>query len=289
MKNYNKMLRKLGLIVLVLVTFSCTERIDIELDGTYTRCVIFGQITTDTTAHRITITRTGDYFKNTPSEGISNANVRIFDGEIDYPLFEDIEQPGNYYTEPNVYGITGRNYTLFVDNVDLLSDGNLTSYQATCEMKPVADPDSIRVFYQPLWRGWVVQAFAQDPPETNDYYKFLVYQNGELHSDSLQNINYTDDSFFNGSYTNGVVVYYVFGEEGFSIGDTITVGFCGITEDYYKYLIEVQTASRPSVPLFSGPPANPRTNLSNDAIGYFTAYSISKVSTIIKGNDGELP
>ena len=194
----------------------------------------------------------------------------------------DPDEPGVYLTEPTVYGLPGRTYTLFVDNVDLLGDGILKSFEATSEMLPVANPDSIIVEYRELWQGWVVQAFAQDPPETEDFYKFLIYQNGKLHSDSLQNIIITDDVFFNGSYTNGVVIYYVGGEEGFNAGDTITAAFCGITQDYYKYLIEAQTTSRPSVPLFSAPPANPRSNINNDAIGYFSAYSVSSATAIIK-------
>lgn len=261
---------------------SCTERIEIDLAGTYTRCVIFGSITSDTTSHMIRITRTTDFFNPSANPGVSGADVRIWDGENEFILTEDPNEPGIYLTEPTVYGIPGRTYTLFVDNVDLLGDGILKSFEATSEMLPVANPDSIIVEYRDLWQGWVVQAFAQDPPETEDFYKFLVYQNGKLHSDSLQNINITDDAFFNGSYTNGVVIYYVFGEEGFSAGDTITAEFCGITQDYYKYLIEAQTTSRPSVPLFSAPPANPRSNISNGAFGYFSAYSVSRTSTIIK-------
>jgi hypothetical protein len=264
---------------LLAVSFSCTERIDIELDGTYKRCVIFGYITTDTTTHKVTITSTGDYFNNIPPQGISNAMVQISDGENVFDLTEDISHPGTYYTDSTVYGIPGRTYTLFVDNVDLLGDGILKTYSASSELKAVADPDSIRVFFRPEWMGWVVQAFAQDPTDTKDFYQFLVWVNGDLHTDSLRNMIYTDDTFFNGNYTNGIEIYYFPPDEGIAPGDTITVGFCGITEDYYKYLVEAQTTSRPSVPLFSAPPANPRTNLNNDAIGFFTAFSVSRVNS----------
>jgi hypothetical protein len=279
-------LRSKSYLAILLFSFflqsSCTERMDIELDSTFTRCVIFGSITTDTTSHKITITRTGDFFSNTAPQGISGANVRIWDGVNSFVLSEDPEVPGNYFTEPTVFARLGRTYTLFVDNVDLLVDGNLTNYQAITEIRPVAKPDSIRVIFRTEWQGWIVQAFAKDPPETEDYYKFLVYRNGELHSDSLMNINISDDLLFNGSYTNGIPIYFLRAENGFTIGDEIMVEFCGITRDYFKYLNEVQTSSRPSVPLFSGPPANPRSNLSNGAIGFFTAYSISKAKTIIK-------
>jgi hypothetical protein len=273
------------IIALTALISSCTERIDLELDGTYIRPVIFGQLTTDTTAHRITITTSGDYFKNKPPVGISGANVAIWDGEYAFELTEDPNKPGVYFTEPDVYGIQGKTYTLLVDNVDLLGDGNLSSYEATSELLPVTNIDSIKVEYRSLWEGWVVQAFAKDPPETKDYYKFLISLNDELLTDSLSEYRWTDDTFFNGSYTNGVVIYFFSDRRDIlKEGDKITAAFCGITEDYYNYLVEAQTASRPSVPLFSGPPANPRTNISNGAIGFFTAYSISRATSFAKNN-----
>ncbi len=279
-------------IRIVIITFlgfffySCSEKITLELDSTSNRCVIFGQITTDTTAHVVTIHSSGDYFNNAPPRGISGAIVRISDGVEEYILQEVDTIPGRYITDNHVFGVPGRTYTLYVEDVDLNEDGALTSYQASSELLPVAEPDSINVFFRNEWKGWVVQAFAQDPPESKDYYKFLVWVNGVLNSDSLLNINVTDDTFFNGSYTNGVVIYYVFGESynPFKVNDTITAGFCGITEDYYKFIIEAQVAARPSAPLFSGPPANPRTNFNNGALGYFTAFSISRATTVIKEN-----
>lgn len=285
--SLRKKTQKIRVFVLTLfIVFSialCTERIDIELDSTYTRCVIYGEFTTDTTSHWISITRTGDYFKSEPPSPVSGAVVTIEDGENSHSLTEDAENPGNYYTNSDVYGVVGKSYTLFIDGVDLLNDGNLSSYEASSELRLIATPDSIEVIYEDQWDVWFVNIFAQDPPDTEDFYKFLVYQNGVLHSDSLRNIQVTDDAFFNGSYTNGITVYAVRSdsEDAFSIGDSIAVEFCGITQDYYKYLIEAQTSARPSVPLFGGAPANPRTNLSNGAIGFFAAYSVSRASTII--------
>ncbi|PKP36333.1 MAG: DUF4249 domain-containing protein, partial [Bacteroidetes bacterium HGW-Bacteroidetes-15] len=204
------------------------------------------------------------------------------DGEEEFILWEDPEQQGVYFTDPTVYGVPGKTYTIYVDNVDLLGDGNLQSYTASSQLMPVASPDSIKVIYRQEWEDWAVQAYAQDPPETEDFYKFLVYVNNQLYSDSLLKIRLTDDALFNGSYTNGVEVYFIPGKDALSVGDTVTAAICGISRDYYKYLIEAQTASSPSIPLFSGPPANPRSNFSNDAIGYFAAFSLSRASTIVE-------
>lgn len=262
-----------------LVWGSCTEVIDIELDSTYTRPVIFGQLTTDTTAHRITISSTGDYFKNSPPQGISGVDVEIFDGSNYHALTESETEKGVYLTQPNFYGEVGKTYTLIVSNLDLLGDGVVSSHSASSTILPLGDVDSIRVVYRELWQGWEVQGFAKDPAETRDFYKFLIYINNELQTDSLHNYSIVDDTFFNGEYTNGVTITFFSDRRGMvSEGDTITVGFSGITEDYFRFLSEAQEASWRSAPLFSGPPANPRTNLTNGAIGYFAAYSVKRAS-----------
>jgi len=63
-------------------------------------------------------------------------------------------------------------------------------------------------------------------------------------------------------------------------GDTITFEINGITEDYYNYIVEAQSQVFPQTPLFSGPPANIRTNIDNGAIGFFAVYSVKFSSTI---------
>ncbi|MDX9769493.1 MAG: DUF4249 family protein, partial [Tenuifilaceae bacterium] len=229
MKNTSNIIRLLLLTLVVgLKWSSCTEVIDIELDSTYTRPVIFGQITTDTTVHRVTITSTGDYFKNSPPQGISGADVEIFDGTTYYPLNESETEKGVYLTQPNFYGEVGKTYTLLVSNLDLLGDGVLTSHSASSTILPLGDVDSIRVVYRQLWQGWEVQGFAKDPADTRDFYKFLIYINNELQTDSLSNYSLVDDTFFNGEYTNGVTITFFSDRRGaVSEGDTITVGFCG--------------------------------------------------------------
>lgn len=269
------------LSIAVLLVTSCTERYDIELDGTYTRCVVYGEFTTDTIPHKVTITRSGGYFSNTSPQGISAAQVSITEGTTTYILTESVDEPGNYYTQPDAFGIEGKTYTLNIENVNLLGDGVMQSYTATSFLPPVAEPDSIKVIYMNAWQGWITQAYALDPAASNDFYMFHTWVNDTLETDSLGNIISTDDILFNGSYTNGISIHYWQGYDALEAGDSIVAGFCGITEDYFKFITEAQTASRPSSPLFSGPPANPRTNISNNGIGYFTAYSIKRTMAVI--------
>jgi hypothetical protein len=103
-------------------------------------------------------------------------------------------------------------------------------------------------------------------------------------TDTVTKRGISDDRYFNGNYTFGISVYYFnsrYEPEVVNPGDTITLRMGGITKDYYNFLIELmdQTFEYRN-PLFSGPPANIRTNISNEALGFFTAYSTSYSSTI---------
>jgi len=275
MKKVHQNILLAATIVSLLFIQSCTEKIDFKLGTTYTRCVIYGSITTDTTAHRVRITKSADYYSNKPPEAISGAIVTISDGTTTFPLTESLTETGNYYTASDVYGEVGKTYTLNVSNVDLLNDGNLTSYTASSEIKPVSKIDSIDTRYNSTFKLWMVKAWAQDPVETKDFYMFLTKINGVLYADSLANLVVTEDKYYNGSYTNGITCYAFTEKDTIKIGYNVTLDICAITEDYFHFVNETQTLINPQNPLFSGPPANARTNISNNALGYFAAYSIS--------------
>ena len=269
------------LSISVFIIASCTERYDIELDSTYVRCVVYGELTTDTTAHKIAISRSGGYFSNATPQGISGANVSITDGENVFALTESQTEAGVYFTLPNVYGEIGKAYTLSIQNVDLLGDGVMQSYTATSYLPDVVQPDSINVFYIPDWRSWALFTGAVDPVDSKNYYMFHTWVNSTLETDSISNLRIFDDILFNGSNMYEIPNYFWMNQAALSPGDTVVSGICGITEDYFKFVTETQTTARPSNPLFSGAPANPRTNISNNGIGYFTTYSIKRVSAVI--------
>jgi len=151
-------------------------------------------------------------------------------------------------------------------------------------MSPVVALDSIRLTLVPQWNVVAVGTYALDPPST-DYYMFNVFKNGELLSDTINKVFITDDKFFNGSYTNGVPAAFLFQDyprEKIIPGDTVSLQIAGITRDYFNFLTEVQTSSGFNNPLFGGPPANISSNISNGAIGFFSAYSVKYSYTVAR-------
>ncbi len=270
-----------NIIILIIFLSSCTEKIDIDVGTTYQRFIVEGTITTDTMKHVVKLITSIDYYENEQPPVVSNAIVTIDDGINKITLEENSENPGYYETDENYFGVVGRTYELEIEIPEAIN--GYTSYTASSELKPVAPIDSIRVEYIEDWEVWELQIYALDPP-TEDFYSFEVFKNGIEITDTITKRGVSDDRFFNGNYTFGVSVYYFYSgyePEFVYPGDTITLRMGGITKDYYNFLIELmdQTFEYRN-PLFSGPPANIRTNISNGGLGFFTAYATSYSSTI---------
>jgi len=132
-----------------LLIASCTERIDVELDDTYTRLVVDGQITSDDTSrHVITLTESTSYFYNQPPPPVSNADVRVIDDEGNStPLMEDI--PGKYYLPEGFKAEVGKVYTLDIELAKEI-DGK-TKYTATSTTPTIGDTVYIGLQHQPDW------------------------------------------------------------------------------------------------------------------------------------------
>ncbi len=269
------------IITIVLFIASCTEKIDIDVGTTYERFIVEGTLTTDTMKHGVKLIKSIDYYAIEQPPTISNAIVTIDDGVNKITLEENKEEPGNYETDENYFGVAGRTYLLEIEIPEAIN--GYKTFSATSELKPVAPIDSIRVEYIEKWAVWELQIYAWDPP-TEDFYSFEVFKNNIEITDTITKRGISDDRFFNGNYTFGVPVYYFssgYEPEFVYPGDTITLKMGGITKDYYNFIIELmdQTFEYRN-PLFSGPPANIRTNISNGGLGFFAAYSTSYSSVV---------
>jgi len=271
-----------AIFILIFSMTACTEKIDVTLDNTYTRLVVDAVITSDTTVHSVKLSTTTDYFSNQVAPAVSNAIVTISDGTTTVTLKENTVRPGVYETENTFYAVPGKTYKLNITLATAIN--NKTNYEAISEMDDVAPLDSIKLMTIQQWDVTAIQTYAQDPISVN-FYMFKAYINHVLISDTLNEVFITDDKLFNGSYTNGIAASYLDQkkpDEKIKAGDTVTLQIAGITSQYYNFLVDVSSSTGFSNPLFGGPPANVRGNISNGAIGFFSAYSVHYASIVAR-------
>ncbi len=278
-------------IGLIISMSACTERIDISTDDAPPYLVIYGYITSDTMQHSIRISRSTGYFDSGRPRGISNAVVSFLTDGIEIPLTENDTVPGLYQTADNVYGVSGKTYTLNVW-VDFDEDGFPEQYQAPSYLPFIGAIDSIQLVTSQLFKDAVeLLLYAQDTPEEN-YYSIHVSKNDTVLNDSLSGFFIMDDLFFNGAYMNGVVCFYFDQddeEDKLRIGDVVVLKIDAVNKDYATFIGNAQTEYRGSIPIFGGPPANVETNIrsTNPAstvptAGFFSAYPSRYARTVVK-------
>lgn len=263
---------------------SCTEKIDIDLGTTYTRFVVDGVLTSDTMKHYVKLSKSIDYYSDTDVPAVSGAQVTISDGDSTTILLENGAIPGCYETPADFFGVPGKTYQLNIELEEAINGE--TSYSASSKLNPVAPIDSIKVVYKEEWEAWELQIFALDPVTVN-FYMFDVYKNNILLTDTIDEVGISDDKYFNGNFTYGAPVFYFIEEYPDEVvypGDTIRLRMAGITEEYYNFVIDIMNETFEfRNPLFSGPPANISTNISNEGMGFFTAYAVSYAEVVYDG------
>jgi hypothetical protein len=281
-----KRLQIYGSLILLLFFSSCVEKIDVKLDETYTRLVVYGDISDHPGKYRVDLSRTADYFYNQPVPRVVNAMVSLSDGLETYQMKETVPGvSGIYETDSTFAGIAGRTYILNIGLAQPIE--NSTNYTASTFLPPVTPLDSIQMEYRPDWGKegiYIINVFALEPPEKGNYYMFKWFRNGVLMTDSIQEIFVSDDTYINGNYINGAGAAYIDNShswEEIRPGDTIMLEMSGITKEYYDFINEVYLAGL-NIPLFTGPPANIVGNISNGGVGFFAAYSSSYATTIVK-------
>ncbi len=270
---------------LLVLANACTEPFDVTLDSTHIRMVVQGSISNERMAHQVSLTKSADYFSNAPAPRVTGASVSISDGENTFTLTEISD---GWYETDTITGEIGKTYTLTI-----LSEGE--TYTASSKLNYCTPIDSINFGYYDISDYYeeeedadssgietepylAILINAQEPETPGDFYIWNVYRNNVLESDTLYELNFSDDLFSNGEYWyNEEVQWY---EEAI-IGDTVTLEMQAVPEDYYHYIIEVLSVTVWNAGPLGGPPANPVGNISNGAMGFFLAYSVQRNTKIV--------
>ena len=256
----------LGIVVLAA---SCQKVIDVDLNDANQNIVIEGNYTGEDSTVRVMVTQTSSYFNNDPSPTVDNAVVTITDQNGVSTVVPGIGN-GNY--ELTGYAPTyGTSYVLSVAAAG-------SSYSAACSMPSPVTLDSISYQYLDGFfgadPGYVSLMNFQDPANTTDFYQIVITENGKTY-DRIDEIQTQDDSFTNGNY----IIRPLFLSELSQLGDTISYEFRTVDEAIFNYTVEAASISGGSN---SAAPGNPTTNWDNGALGYFSAYGVSRDTIVIQ-------
>ena len=260
--------------------FSCTRRMNIPLKTGDEKLVVEGYLFGNDSISWVRLTKTSGYFSNEPPSPVSHAQVVVSDKSKQWLLAESPTDPGAYFLTDNSFHLLVSD--TFDLNIQLQAPvGGHTNYQSQTAIPPLRILiDSLSIEFAPDFKKWMIRYFGQDLPG-KDYYLFNSMVNGKIVTDSILQKVVRNDAFFDGRYISGAVVQAL-NEDVMKIGDQYTLMASNITKQYYDYLASLQAEVGDKNPLFSGPPANVKGNISNDALGFFTSFLTTSFSVKLK-------
>ncbi len=255
---------------LIILLTSCENVIEIELDYMKPKLVIEGVINDFDNQCIIKLSKTTDYFNHKTNPKVSDAVITLTDNAGTVVKFNEVE-PGNYLGE-NVQAKSSINYTL-----SILAEGKLYVAEAIIPQK--VNIDSLTCLYNPesifYEVGYVVSCHFPDPEEYRNFYRLKTYNINDKSKARYSKDLYNDD------VSNGNNVELTWSYDVYQQSDTVVVELYSLDEktyDYYKTLFPISGGAEM---MSFTTPANPNTNISNGALGYFGAYTISRDTIII--------
>lgn len=275
--------------VLLLLLNSCTEEMYLPLDTTYARLVVYGELTTDTTTHTVSITQSLDYYDPQTPVGISGAKVMLHWDNNSQLLTENTTAQGIYETPPDFYGEQGKLYRLTIEDIDFDKNGESELYEAESYLAPFTKMDHIDYEIDEMFGIKVlsVKLYGQEPPELN-FYRFRWSMNDTMLTKTLGDWALIDDIYFNGRYIQGFpIINFAQIEDSdndnlviFDSGDKFTLELATISREYYDFILECLSVTGMQTPMTSSTPGNVKSNFNNNVIGFFTTYGISRASFV---------
>ena len=261
----------------ILGLVACQEITEIDLPQEEPRLVVEGELTNTEGPHYVRLTLTQSYFDKGPEPVVTNAEVWVTDSQnnrFDYTYSED-----GFYLSNNLTGETGENY-----NLHFIYDGNEYRSSGVLNASPILDSLDVKYFPERgggvLEEGYYLRFYGRIPKETPKYFRIKVYENDSLYNDRTDLI--VPDAQFVPSRLDSIELGYQFVQD-----DEVRVELYVLNQDMYDYYVELRSLLFNDGGLFSPPPRNPTSNISNISqpnkppLGYFQVSSFDSETILV--------
>lgn len=254
----------LSAIAVAAVFSSCQKVIDIDLNSKDPKIVIEANISDEPGPYFVYISQSVNFSEENSFPNVSGAAVTLADDLGNTETLTEVN-PGMYQTSA-MQGTPGHTYTLTVT-----ANGN--TYTASSTIPPHINLDTLVVESGSSFGGTAYYVIPkwQDPAGTGNYYRCIEYVNQERIAGSFL----FDDAFSDGLVNGQPLLDFT---TELVPGDNVLVEFQCVDKATYQYFYSMsQTANNQTAA-----PANPVTNWSNGALGYFSAHTVSRKTAIVQ-------
>ena len=259
-----------------------------DINQTETKLVVEGLLIDSMMRHEVKLSTTIGLYDQNEIPLVNDASVIVTEItpqgiETVYPYLQE-DEDGHYYSESAFRGVVGNTYKLEID-------WNGQTYQASDVLLPVTDIDSLRK--EPVDEDveisqrtkdtlgtdtgpfYWVKFYAYEPPERVDYYHWRFYRNGVFKNYEGDDVYYASDEIVD-SNIDGIYIPGVY-----TTNDTIHMEQFSLTRIGYLYYYDLETVLYSDGGMYSPPPANPRTNLSNGALGFWQVSAMKNITYVV--------
>jgi hypothetical protein len=267
------------LFIICSVLTSCTKVVNIDLNSANPSIVVDAEITDQPGPYTVNLTQTVNFSDNNVFPGVTGATVVISDNAGNTETLTETGS-GNYVAS-HLQGTSGRAY-----HISITSNGK--NYTAVSTMPAPVALDSVIADTSSRTRGGgfggggnttpvvgvSVLAVFTDPAGVANYYRLIECVN---HVPNYKNISIISDQGQDGAIISKNVVRR---DTTIHKGDTISVILESIDANVYEYYRTLAQITKQQTGIQTTVPGNPTTNLSNNALGFFSAYAIRTKYTI---------
>jgi len=258
--KFIKSYRYLVAALLVISVVSCQKVINVKLDEGDKKLVIDAVLTDHKGGCVVKLSNTKAFYDDNNFAGIGGAQITISsNGQLLSTLHESSQ---GIYIDSTLKGDYGKTYELSV-----ILDGK--TYSAVSTMPALVPLDSIYVETKSFFGDSYTFAtvMLKDPAGVQNNYRCLQYINGKRTKGTF----ILDDDYSDGKQFESTLYFDSDGTDSIKSGDEVRIDLLGIDRPTYQYWFSFEQSA--SGGQGSAAPANPVTNISGGALGYFSAQN----------------
>ncbi len=270
----------------LLLFGSCTEKIDLPLDDISPKLVVDAQLS-DSGYQYIYLSKTSSYYQTDSAERVQNAQIRLFDQNNNTWLDFEETKAGIYQSTDTLTAEVNHCYRLDITLPQPIAEHTRYSSQ-TCLAPKINLSSATFKRTDNIFNiaSYVISIDYTDPANQQNYYFCSASKNRQSITPNFKEISIFDDISFDGQNLKDLAVLLIdlkeHPEYELKPGDTLSVHLNSINESYFNFLLALRQLDAEQNPLIGGPPANAPTNISPEAVGFFSISSVSTFDIVVE-------
>jgi hypothetical protein len=256
-------MKKLFYLTCLIILFtSCEKEVTLDLDNKSGTLVIEGNITDQPGPYYVRITRSVPFTDINQYPPVTDAFISISDTQGQTDTLQHIGE-GRYQTS-KLHSVSGHTYNLLVKTAG-------SSYTAQSTIPVAVELESLQL--DPVKMGgdtnYNILPIFTDPAPLGNRYFFILTVNGHTKK-IFQTIS---DNVNNGLVNQRSIITSTEEDDEIKVGDRVNVEMQCVDERMYSYYTALVQITADRGPGGSVTPANPPSNISSGALGYFSAHT----------------